>query len=151
MRINVKRTAAVGGAITALALGGTGIALAQSDAPTGPPASADTETENGEVTEEPAYTGSVPAPADADTEGSEADEAAGLEALAVISSDEASAAAVAAVPGTVGAVELGNENGYVVYDVEVTTAGGTVVDVKVDAGNGQVLAQETGDDEGGQD
>ena len=47
-----------------------------------------------------------------------------------------------AVPGTAAQPELENENGSVVYGVEVTKADGTVVDVKVDAGNGEVLARE---------
>ncbi|MGB3683380.1 MAG: PepSY domain-containing protein, partial [Rubrobacteraceae bacterium] len=44
--------------------------------------------------------------------------------------------------------ELGNENGYVVWEVEVAAQDGTLQEVKVDAGNGKVLAQETGDNEG---
>ena len=61
--------------------------------------------------------------------------------------------ATAAVPGTAGTPELSDENGNVVYDVEVTAADGSKVGVKVDAGNGSVLAQETDDagDEKGAD
>ena len=57
------------------------------------------------------------------------------------------AAAIAAVPGTAGDVELENENGNVVYGVEVTTANGTV-DIKIDAGNAKVLQTEKEDGEG---
>lgn len=146
MRINVKRTAAVGATLAVLALGGTGVALAQSDAPAAPQSSTDgAETDN---TQDPSYTGSIPAPPDNGAEAPEADEAASLEGLATITPDEASAAALAAVPGTAGAVELDNENGFVVYSVEVTAADGTTIDVKVDAGNGQVLAQDTEGAEG---
>ncbi len=49
--------------------------------------------------------------------------------------------------GTVEEAELGNENGYVVWDVEVKAENGTLHEVVVDAGNGQVLAQQA-DDEG---
>jgi hypothetical protein len=45
-------------------------------------------------------------------------------------------------------VDLGNESGFVVYSVEVTTADGTVTDVKADAGNAQVLSQEVDGEEG---
>lgn len=65
---------------------------------------------------------------------SEADEAAALAPLATITADEASAAAQAEVPGDVQEVELDNENGSLVYSVEI---GGQ--DVKVDAGTGAVL------------
>lgn len=37
--------------------------------------------------------------------------------------------------------------GLVVYSVEIAKADGTTVDVKVDAGNAKVLAQEAGEDE----
>lgn len=47
--------------------------------------------------------------------------------------------------GTAGAAELDSENGYVVYSVPITGADGTTVDVKIDAGNAAVLAQETYD------
>lgn len=51
-----------------------------------------------------------------------------------------------AVPGTAGEVELENENGSVVYSVEIT-ANGITADVMVDAGNGKVLAQDTGEND----
>lgn len=159
MKINAKRTAAVGGAIAALALGGTGIALAQDDAAPAPSSTAGAEAGEGTAEDpagegsdgqEPTFAGSVPAPAETDNgQMSEAEESATLEGLATITPEEAAAAALAVVPGSAGDAELGNENGFVVYDVTVTAADGTTVDVKVDAGNGQVLAQET-DGEGGE-
>ncbi|MCL4492213.1 MAG: PepSY domain-containing protein [Nitrospirae bacterium] len=36
-------------------------------------------------------------------------------------------------------VELANENGYLVYRVEIVKADHQIVDVKVDAGNGVVI------------
>ena len=65
-------------------------------------------------------------------------EAAQYQKLARITADQARAAAVRAVPGTVETVELENEDGNLVYGVEVKTASGDR-DVKVDAGNAKVL------------
>jgi|ERR1700682_1907234 len=64
-----------------------------------------------------------------------------LKSLARISLEQASAAALAQVPGTVKKIELENEDGNVVYSVEVETANGES-DVKVDAGDGRVLQVE---------
>jgi hypothetical protein len=51
------------------------------------------------------------------------------------------------VPGTAGEVELDNENGIVVWSVEDTaTDDAATTDIRVDAGNGDVLAQDAGDD-----
>ncbi len=110
-------------------------------------------TEASEVDEaveeqEPSYAASITAPQD---EGlSEADEAIALEGLASITPDQARDAALAVVPGTVDKVELDNENGAVVYSVEITDASGSHIDVKVDAGNGTVVHQDAddGDNEG---
>lgn len=104
------------------------------------------------------YTSSVTAPDTADgkgeedgTEDDEAKEAADLAGLATISADGAKAAALAAVPGTVVESELENENGNVVYGVEIKAADGSMHDVKVDAGNGVVLATEDEGDESGEE
>ena len=82
----------------------------------------------------------------------ESTEATQLAALAKVTADEAGAAATAAVPGTVTGIRLENEDGSVVYTVEVSTTTGTV-DVTVDAGTGAVLAQEadSADGDGGHD
>lgn len=97
--------------------------------------------------ENPSYTGSVTVPEQAgDSEQNETDESKALEPLAKITADQARDAALAAVPGTATKVTLENENGSVVYAVEVKTAKGSV-DVKVDAGTGKVLHQEAGDGE----
>lgn len=66
-------------------------------------------------------------------------EPANLASLAKITPDQAMAAALAAYPGTqVNKVELENENGCLVYAVELTNG----LELKVDAGNGKVLHQE---------
>lgn len=92
----------------------------------------------------PGYTGSVTVPnggADGESAADEAAEAETLSGLARISAEEAKAAALAAVPGNAVQVELDNENGSVVYSVEIDTGSG-VVDVKVDAGNASILHEE---------
>lgn len=80
--------------------------------------------------------------ADNGKELSDAEEAAQLKGLAKTTEDEAKAAATAAVPGTVTKAELENEDGNVVYDIEIKGADGKVTEVIVDAGNGKVLHQE---------
>jgi uncharacterized membrane protein YkoI len=127
-----------GAAAIGVALGAGGIASAVGGST---PSSAEADS-----AQEPSYTSSVTV-ADTQESGSEADESSALASLATITADEARAAALAAVPGTAGEVELENENGNVVYGVEVKDASGASYDVKVDAGNGAVLAQES-DDEG---
>jgi len=155
MKLNSKRTM-VGGALAGmLAIGGTGVALAAANAAPAPGGSGGTSTQQ-EQEQEQSYTGSVPAPQEGvetedgpetvDGGAAEADESAALESLATITPEEATTAALAAVPGTAGAAELDSENGYVVYSVPITRADGMTVEVKIDAGNASVLAQET--DEG---
>lgn len=90
--------------------------------------------EDADDVQEPQLNGSIAVPQGQDEGLSEADEAAALAPLAKITADEASAAAQAEVPGDVQKVELENENGSLVYSVEI---GGK--DVKVDAGTGAVL------------
>jgi uncharacterized membrane protein YkoI len=92
--------------------------------------------------QEPQLNGSIAVP-EAQYEGlSESDEAAALASLATITPEQASAAAQADVPGDVQQVELDNENGSLVYSVEI---GGK--DVKVDAGTGAVLHVESDEPE----
>jgi uncharacterized membrane protein YkoI len=94
----------------------------------------------------PSYTGSI-AVDQAATEGmSEADESADLQGKATISAADAEAAALAANPGTtVVKTELDNENGALVYSVELSNG----ADVKVDAGNGAILHTDAGGDNEG--
>jgi len=89
--------------------------------------------------QQPQYTGSITI-GESQYEGmSEADEAAALQAKANITSAQAEAAALAANPGTtVVKIELDNENGVLVYSVELSNG----MDVKVDAGNGKILYTE---------
>jgi len=63
-------------------------------------------------------------------------------ALAKLTFDQAVQKALDAVQGKVLKTELENENGFLVYGVEVVTADKAIVDVKVDAGSGKVLAMD---------
>ena len=144
-------------ALAALALGGA--ALASGGSPSTPPpaaaqpggTAADTETnDTGQKADtetagdqSPAYSSSIKVPEQNGV--SDQAEAATLAAKATVTPAQAKDAALAAAPGTAGKVELDSENGNLVYSVEVTKAGGTTVDVKVDAGNAKVLAQEAGE------
>jgi uncharacterized membrane protein YkoI len=70
-----------------------------------------------------------------------------LKSLARITPEQARDAALAQVPGKVNKVELENEDGNVVYGVEIKTAKGES-DVKVDAGDGRVLhIEQDGEDD----
>jgi len=91
------------------------------------------DNEAGDV-QEPQLNGSIAVDEEQSGGLSEADEAAALAPLATISEDEAIAAAQAEVPGTVDEVELEDENGSLVYSVDIGSR-----DVKVDAGTGAVL------------
>lgn len=123
---------------------------------------ADTESteskaaEHDDPDEKPNYTSSVTVPVTKEgPEGSDANEGskaeedradkaerAKLEKAAKIDAKAASKAATDKVPGTVGDVELDEEHGNVVYEVEVTAKDGTETDVIVDAGNGKILSQQ---------
>jgi uncharacterized membrane protein YkoI len=91
------------------------------------------------TTQPPAYQSSIKVP---DQNNMERDEAARLASLAKIDVTQATAAAVGKVPGTPVKAVLDNENGNLVYSVEIKTASNEVKDVKVDAGNGAVLLVE---------
>jgi uncharacterized membrane protein YkoI len=81
----------------------------------------------------------------------EAAEAAHLAPLAKIDLTHATAAALAQVPGKALRTTLDDENGKLVYSVEVQTTAGEVKDVKVDAGTGVVLHVEAVGTDGDED
>jgi uncharacterized membrane protein YkoI len=156
-----KGKLAAAGVLAAIALGGGASIAAASGPASTAPATADQQQSDGEQAdgadggpgsaeevEDPAFTGSVPAPTETEqpdgreTPDSEGQEQAALQDLATVSQQQAEQAALAAVPGTVAETDLDAENGFVVYSVEVNGADGTVTEVVVDAGNGQVLAQQ---------
>jgi hypothetical protein len=61
-------------------------------------------------------------------------------AMAKITLNQAVTEAMGAVQGQVLKTKLEDENGFLIYGVEVVTADKAIVDVKVDAGSGKVLA-----------
>jgi len=98
-----------------------------------------TATPNNNVNEQyPNYAGSIQAP--------ESNTDQQLAASAKITPDQAKASALkdpTVAGGTVTGVSLDNENGNLVYSVQIVK-GSTSYDVKVDAGNGNTLFIEQG-------
>ena len=84
----------------------------------------------------PSYTSSVTIPVP--TDGSKPTQAE-LQAVATVTADQASAAALVGTPGTATKVELKERGGNVVYEVDVTATAGGDFDVVIDAGNAKVL------------
>lgn len=168
MKTRNKLIALIMSALAVLGLGGAALAQSGSQAPDrsvttatdsveaaetneAPDQTEQADEVDGPADEAPAYQASITVPtdqgtADGETADDEAAESADLAGLAKIDETQARDAALAAVPGRVVKVELDNENGNVVYSVEVDTGKG-VVDVKVDAGNGTVLHQESGNED----
>lgn len=142
--MNLRKTITTSALALGVLAGSAGLASAMtSQGATAQPAPAPTAEDQ---TQDPTLNGSIQAP---EVEGqSEADESAALESLASITADKAGQAALAANPGaTINSVQLENENGTVVYEVDMTDSSGAAIEVKVDAGNATVLAQDSGDDE----
>jgi hypothetical protein len=128
---------------------GVGIVLAQGPPPSvSPPSNVGTpheETGSNTTVQMPSYAGTITV-GQVQYEGmSEADEATALQGKAIITASGAEKAALAANPGSSATkTELDNENGVLVYSVELSNG----KDVKVDAGNGQVLhTEQAGADE----
>jgi uncharacterized membrane protein YkoI len=67
------------------------------------------------------------------------EEEAEFAGMAKISMDSAINAALKEVQGKVLRAELENENGYLVYGIEIVKTDHQIVDVKVDAGDGKIL------------
>lgn len=151
-------------ALGALLIGGVSIALANSPVATasGAPATEleepggapDTDAleegdENGadDENQDPSYAGTATIAVDeASMPDDEAAEAEALAELATVSQADAEAAALAAVSGEIVETELENENGFLVWGVEVRDASGTVHEVTIDAGNAAVLGTQADDD-----
>jgi len=71
--------------------------------------------------------------------------------MAQITLEQAKDAALSNVQGEVLKIELEEENGFLVYGVEVVGPNKTVTDVKIDAGNGDVLLVEKDTPDGDKD
>lgn len=78
--------------------------------------------------------------AEREADRAEKAESAKLASLAKVDRAQAERAALAEVPGTVTDAQLGNENGNVIWEVDVKGSDGAQHEVKIDAGNGTVLA-----------
>lgn len=129
------------------ALGGIAVANATSSGAAAPGATQDEQGEQNDANEVE-VAGSIPVPESA-TEVPDAEEEAQLAELATIDSAAAEAAATSSVPdSTIVSTVLGDEDGFLVYDVTVKDGAGAVIEVKVDGGNATVLASEPGDEEG---
>jgi uncharacterized membrane protein YkoI len=64
-----------------------------------------------------------------------------------LSSNQAADIAIQALPGKVVETRLDEENGYLIWDIEVIGDTGQLTQLKIDAGNGHLLAMESGDKE----
>ncbi|MEZ4865239.1 MAG: PepSY domain-containing protein [Caldilineaceae bacterium] len=134
MKTNVRQHFLGLAAVATLALGGLGVTAFTSYAKL--VAQTQPAGEAGDTVQDPSYTGTIPVDGSKTDGLSEADETAALQGLAKIDTATAEAAALAANPGaTVVKSSLDNENGSLVYSVELSNG----LDVKVDAGNGAIL------------
>jgi uncharacterized membrane protein YkoI len=98
-------------------------------------------TDSGIDEQYPSYSGGITLDQSTTDGMSETDEVTALAGMATITVEQAKTAALAANPGTtVGKAELDNENGVLVYSVELSNGS----DVKVDAGNGAILYTDSG-------
>jgi uncharacterized membrane protein YkoI len=91
--------------------------------------------------QKPAIKGTIPAP-EAKGEEKKVAETKRLRGLAKIDEAAAKKAALDTVPGEVKKIELGDEDGFLVYDIDVLGQDGKTTELKVDAGDGTILAQE---------
>ncbi len=84
------------------------------------------------------------------TEQNENAESAKLQSSAKITPEQAKSAALAQISGTVKNVRLENEEGRVVYAVEIQIADGGIREVNVDANSGKVLPAENDSENDGE-
>jgi uncharacterized membrane protein YkoI len=81
-------------------------------------------------------------------EAQDPNEQAKLQQAATLTQAQATASALQQVPGTVKSVQLEDENGTVVYGVQIVDASGKGFDVKVDAKTGKVLKSDSDSNDG---
>ncbi len=72
---------------------------------------------------------------------------AAMTGLAKIDSAEASNIALMAFPGRIFKAELESEKGFLIWTIELITPASQVVELLIDAGNGNLLAVELNDDD----
>lgn len=133
----MDRRRIIGAVVAVLALGGGGAALAAQQAHEAEQDIKGTVVAPAESDEAEAVWNETP-----ESEAVETEEARDLAELTRIDRAAAEEVALSAIPGEVREVELENENGFVVYEVEVAGQDGTFYEVVVDAGNGEVLGLE---------
>ncbi len=132
-----------GALVAAFLLGSLTLGVAGAQPPTPTPQATVQDSAPNQEDQQPGYTGSIAVPQD-QKDQSEQNEDQALASMAKITADQAKDAALAQFPGATAAkIGLDNENGYLVYSVQLTDTTGKGQDVKVDAGNGKVLATET--------
>ena len=144
-------------AMVGVAAGAAGIAGAVTGGDTGQDPSATTteqtetvdtdggpEAEEGQESADEGQGGADEHEGDEEDEGPEPGDAALIEGAAV-SQSEAEATARAEVPGTVARTEIEDEDGTVVWDVEIDAEDGSEQEVTVDATTGAVTKTEAGD------
>ncbi|MGW2109675.1 PepSY domain-containing protein [Streptomyces sp. NPDC001948] len=85
--------------------------------------------------------------ADDDSHDREVSSSVASDGTARVDVKDAVAAALKAVPGTITEAELDDEDGGLVWELDVYGADKVWHDVTVDAGNGKVLAEHTSDDD----
>ncbi len=126
----------LGALVVALVVGSLMVVPALAQGPTPP------QADTGPNEQAPNYVSAIRVD-EAQYEGvSEADEAKALAGLATIAPEQAKDAALAVNPGaTAVKVEMDNENGALVYSVELDNG----LDVKIDAGNSAILHTEQAD------
>ncbi len=123
--MKTKWIAVIGTGIIATSLVVTGASFAKTD-------DAEKEIRNGTIP--------IPRTTEADYPG-----------MAKISFDQAIQKALAAVKGKVLEAELEEEDGFLVYEVEIVGQNRSVTEVMVDAGNGEILAMEQESEDGESD
>jgi uncharacterized membrane protein YkoI len=129
-----KNLGLLSGMVLALALVFFGLGAGKAALAANQPENKDAAGQNVQ-TQVPCYTCSIKVPKP---------EPKDLTSLAKIKADQAMASAQAVYPGVaVKKVELDNENGCLVYSVELSNG----MELKVDAGNGAVLHKETAEAE----
>ena len=123
--MNVRKTITTSALAVGVLVGSAGLANAMTSSGSQVQQAPAQSAADGDQDQDPMLDGSIQS---AEIEGqSEAEESSALAALATITDAEATEAAVGANPdATVDAVQLGNENGSVVYEVTMTDASGRV-------------------------
>ena len=145
----LKRMLYGGGAVGILSaaylLGSVSLGGAFAQTSPAPAATATTQVQTARAAQPPpapaAPAANEPAGAGGQDNASEQAESAALASQAKLSVDQANAAALARFPGaTIKKTDLGNENGTLAYDVQLTDSSGKSQEVKVDATTGAVLS-----------